>query len=154
MPYTPEMAEELFLRGRKAANDLKRIHAHREQLRSGMPSGGMPSVNSGGGVSDPTGRAGNYLADMSAEWEREEAADLAVIRDVQKLCKGVGRGLHDPMYQLILESYYILGNEWKEVAALLDRSLTKIYTMRQTALEYVAFVGPAAAMDGLGRAEE
>lgn len=154
MEFTPEMAEELFLRGRKAAYDLKRIHAHREQLRSGMPSAGMPSVTAGGGVSDPTGRAGNYLADMSAEWEQEEAADLAEIREVRQLCKGVGRGLHDPMYQLVLESYYILLNEWKQVANLIDRSLSKVYSMRQTALEYVAFVGPAAAKQGLGRAEE
>lgn len=154
MALTPKEAEELFQRGRKAARDLELIRAHREQLQSGTPSGGIHSVTTGGGVSDPTGRAGNYLADMSAQWREEERHLLEQIRECRELCHGVGVAFHDPEYQIVLESYYLLRMQWKQVAHKLDLGITKVHEIRRAALDYVAYVGPVAAKQGLGRAEE
>lgn len=154
MALTPTEAEEYFQRGKKAARSLELIRAHRDQLRSGIPSGGMPTATTGGGVSDPTARAANYLADMGAEWDEEERIYLDQIRECAELCHGVGLAFHDPTYQIALESYYLLGMQWKQVARKLDCGVTKVHVMRRAALDYVAFVGIAAAKQGLGRAEE
>lgn len=154
MSLTPKEAEELFQRGRKASRDLELIRAHRDQLLSGTPSGGIPTATTGGGVSDPTGRAGGYLADMSATWAEEERTLLGQIQECRDLCHGVALAFRDPEYQIVLESYYLLGMEWKQVAKKMDRGVTKVLNMRRAALDYVAYVGPAAAKQGHGRAEE
>ena len=154
MALTQKDVEEYFQRGRKAARSLELIRAHRDQLRSGVPSGGMPTATTGGGVSNPTARAAIYLADMGAEWDEEERTYLDEIRECAELCHGVGVAFHDPAYQIALESYYLLGMQWKQVARKLDCGITKVHVMRRAAFDYVAYVGVAAAKRGQGRAEE
>lgn len=152
---TPDEAGEMFERGRRAMRDLALLHAHIAKLRSGVPSGGLPSATTGGGISNPTAGVASVLVDMADEWQSEEKALLAQIEDCKELCYGVGIAFaQDKRYRMVMELYYLLGMEWKQVAALVGISLTTALTMRRAVCDYVAHVGPKAAKQGLGRAEE
>lgn len=150
---TPADARDLFKQGRKAKHDLDVLRAQRERLRSGLPGGGMPTATTGGGVSDPTGRAANVLVDMIDEWQQDEERLSTIVDDCRALCEGVGRALGIET-KIILESHYLMEMEWKVVATCVGRSLTSTYAIARAACEYVAFVGPAAAKEGIGRAAE
>lgn len=150
---TPSDVRDLFNQGRKAKHDLDVLRAQRERLRSGLPNGGMPTATTGGGVSDPTGRAANILVDMLDEWQRDEERLSATVNDCRALCEGIGRALGTET-KIVLECHYLMEMEWKLVAACVGRSLTTVYALSRAACEYVAFVGPAAAREGIGRAAE
>lgn len=148
---TPAEARELFERGRRAIRGLAVLRAHRERLESGGPRGGIPAAG-GAGPSDPVGRAGTALAD--AGLSEEERALEAEADEARRLCAGLGKAFRrEQGVRAAMESHYILDMEWKEVAAALGCSVSHAMALQRVACEYVAQVGPAAAMEGRGRAE-
>lgn len=149
---TPHDAAELFEQGRSAMRNLRIIRAHRERLRSGLPAGSIPTATSGGGVSNPTQRAANELLDLDEDWSAREEQLSRQVKEVRALCRGVGLAFGPnlgPEYALILEDRYLLDMEWKQVAAVMGRSITYLKTVKSDACKYIARVGVAAAKQGL-----
>lgn len=137
---TAQDVAEIFNRGRRAVHDLDVIEAHRDRLTSGLPSGGMPTVATGGGVSDPTARSANTLLALEQEWDEREAALQDDIDLCRELCSGVlnACGVETGV---IMECRYLLAMDWKEISASVDRSVSYVKARKLEACEYVAEVG-------------
>lgn len=152
---TPADAKEIFERGRAAAKSLRLLAAHRSALEAGMASNGIPTAITGGGVSDPTARAAHALIDLTQGWERDEERLRADVEECKALCAGLGIAFRRHQeFRLAMEDRYLLDMPWKQVAAALGCSVSHALSLCDTVCDYIAEVGPAAAKEGLGRAEE
>lgn len=142
---------DIFEASRQAFSDLKHLRERLCRIESISMSSGIPTAIHGG-KSDPTATAGMALADFDGESREIEAAAISKINRVKTLCAGIRRGL-GLIYGDILEDYYVRGLSWAQVAIVDNVSKPTALRLRNTAFDWVAFVGEDRAAKGIGRAE-
>lgn len=147
---SPAEVRDLFERVREQVADLERLRKRAEAVRSMGPH---PPTGRGGGPSDPTARVALTLADI-AEETREVELDLSrALEWCGAVCGGVRLALGG-LHADVLLDYYARCLPWEMVAEANSVSVRHAMRVRDTAIEWVAEVGPSRAIEGLGRAED
>lgn len=144
---------DVFEAAREARAELERRAARRAMIEALSVTSGIPQAIRGGG-SDPTATAGQALADLDTADERGVGEALASRLDrARRLADGVGACLGD-LAGTVLADYYLLGLEWKTVAHVNGVSKSTAFRLRDTAFDWIASVGEARAVLGVGTAED
>lgn len=147
---TPEEARDYFKSCDRDRIALERLRLRIEALESPTFGSGETPVM-GGGHSDPTSRAAYAIISAKEEARIAEERLAEKLESCGRVCDGVGEALGFDV-GFALKDHYVRGQTVDAVANSLGVHRTTVYTMFNTAYEYVATVGLEMAERGRGTA--
>lgn len=143
-------AREVFGAARAAAARIEEIQFLFEE---GPCSGSGSAPGPKNAVGDPTARSAMWRVEDLADLEREMDACQEAVGEAMKLIDGVlmawGR-----KSALVLESYYIDGMSWEDVADEVDMSKTQAMRHARVLCEWIDSMPPQSVLAGKGCAED
>lgn len=140
-------ARDTFEKAREASSRIEELHRLIEEARPPSSGAGGPS----GGFGDPTARLAAYALEAVPDMLRELEACEGCVGEALELIDGVRRAFETPWWR-VLELYYIDGMAWQDVAETIGVNEKTCRRWRDSAFDWLDFVGEANARMGRGRA--
>ena len=141
-------AREVFGAARAAAARIEEIQF---LLEEGPGYGGESGPGPKNSVGDPTASRAMWRVEDLVDLEREMGSCQEAVGEALKLIDGVRRAFETPWWR-VLELYYIDGMAWQDVAEVVGVDVRTCYRWRNSACDWMDFVGEANARMGRGRA--
>lgn len=141
-------AMELFEEARRCSERIEELQCAIGEPPPSRSSDGMPR---GGGTSDPTARMAEHAIDGVADMEREMESCQQVVGEALAIVDGLRRAFETPWWRAV-ELYYIDRLSWAQVAEEMGIPKRTCLRWRDSAFDWVDFVGVARARAGIGGA--